>query len=66
MNRKTANIVIGVAILLWIVFCLVVLLVSLFRGGIKLLGWRYIIQILIALFLSIWLELRICKTFHNK
>lgn len=64
MNRKTANIILGVFICIWIMFSLAVLLVLLFRGDMQNIGWEYIVQLLISLLISMWLGFRIWK--YNK
>ena len=66
MNRKMANITLGLTVFLWMVFCLAVLLLILFKGDFDLWGWRYISQVLISLITCIWLEIQIWKTIHNK
>lgn len=66
MNRKTANIILGVFICIWVLFSLAILLVLLFRGDMQKVGLEYIIQLIISLLISLWLGFRIWKNDKKK
>ena len=61
MDRKKANIILRIFMGLWICLGLVILIICLCNGGCLSSNLKYLIQLIVALFCSVWLGAHIWK-----